>query len=332
MSLKKKILVVGGAGYIGSYVNKFLNESGYETVVLDNLSTGDARSVTRGLLVKGDLGNKEDLEALFSKHRFDAVMHFAAFIDVGESVDNPAIYYENNVVNTLILLEMMMKYEINTFIFSSTAAIFGLPTDGEEPISEEHPKQPINPYGESKWMVEKILRDFDAAYSLRFSCLRYFNAAGGDPTGEVKYYKKRESNLIPVALKSLLNGQEITIFGTDYPTRDGTGVRDYIHIHDLATAHVAAMEELFNGHPSTYYNLGNGRGFSVKEVLAAIERTTKRRLRIKEGKRRPGDPASLVAGSWKAKEELGWMPKYPELDTIVLDCWNVIYANKELFE
>lgn len=326
---KKKILVVGGAGYIGSYVNKLLDDSGYETVVMDNLSMGDRRAVTRGLFVETDMGHVEALNVLFTAHRFDAVMHFAAFTDVGESVSAPAKYYQNNTANTLTLLDAMVRHGVNTFIFSSTAAIFGIPL--VTPMDEKHPQSPINPYGESKRMVESILRDYHHAYGLRFCCLRYFNAAGGDPTGEIKYFKNKESNLIPVALKSLLKGRSITIFGTDYPTLDGTGVRDYIHLHDLATAHLLAMEELFTDKQTTYYNLGNGRGFSVREVLESINRVTGKSLSIEEGPRRAGDPPTLLAASDKAKIVLKWKPIYPELDVIVRDHWNVIKVNEALF-
>lgn len=329
---KKNILIVGGAGYIGSYVNKILNESGYDTVVMDNLSVGDRRTVTRGTFFEGDIGNVDDLDRVFSEHAFDAVMHFAAFTDVGESVHNPAKYFRNNTSNTLTLLEAMVRHKVNVFIFSSTAAIFGLPEHGIDCLDEEHQKSPINPYGESKLMVETILRNFNSAYGMRYSCLRYFNAAGGDPTGEIKYFKQHESNLIPVALKSLLNKKSITIFGTDYPTPDGTGVRDYIHIHDLATAHILAMEQLFADKQATYYNLGNGRGFSVREVLASVERVTELPLKIVEGGRRAGDPAILLAASDKAKVELGWKPIYQDLDVIVRDSWNVIKINEAVFQ
>ncbi len=330
--MTKTILIIGGAGYIGSYVNKYLSDKGYKTVVMDNLSVGDRRAVTRGTFIEGDIGNPDDLDRIFSTHSFDAVMHFAAFTDVGESVTNPAKYYANNTANTLMLLEKMVRHNIKTFIFSSTAAIFGTPEEGVDCLDEEHQTSPINPYGESKLMVEKILRDFNSAYGMRFSCLRYFNAAGGDPTGEIKYYKQRESNLIPVALKSLLNGNTVTIFGTDYSTIDGTGVRDYIHIHDLATAHVLAMEQLFADKTATYYNLGNGRGFSVRQVLASIERVTGLKLKVVEGGRRAGDPAILLASSDKAQAELGWKPLYPELDAIVRDTWNVIKVNEAVFQ
>lgn len=330
--MAKSILIVGGAGYIGSYVNKYLNELGYTTVVMDNLSVGDRRAVTRGAFVEGDIGNVDDLDRIFSQYSFDAVMHFAAFTDVGESVIDPAKYFYNNTANTLTLLKTMVRYGVKKFIFSSTAAIFGTPQQGIECIDEQHQKVPINPYGESKLMVETILHDFCNAYGLHFSCLRYFNAAGGDPTSEIKYFKQRESNLIPVALKSLLSNRTITIFGTDYPTIDGTGVRDYIHIHDLATAHVLAMEQLFADKTATYYNLGNGRGFSVRQVLASIERVTGKRLKVVEGGRRAGDPAILLASSDKAKAELGWKPIYPELDAIVRDTWNVIKINEAVFQ
>jgi len=320
---KKKILVVGGAGYIGSHVNKLLNEAGYETVVFDNLSTGNRKAVTRGLFIQGDMANLDDLERLFSTHKFDAVMHFAACIDVGESVLDPAKYYVNNVVNTLNLLQTMLRHHVKVFIFSSTAAIFGNPEQPE--ITEEHSCHPINPYGESKLMVEKILRDFDHAYGLKYCALRYFNAAGGDPDGEIPNLKKKESNLIPAVLRSLKNpSATITIFGDDYPTRDGTGVRDYIHIYDLGAAHITAMKQLLDGGNSACYNLGNGQGFSVKEVIESAEHVTGLKVNSKIGPRREGDPAILLANSAKATQALRWRPQYPELETMIRHAWTAL--------
>lgn len=324
----KKILVVGGAGFIGSHVNKMLNEAGYQTVVFDNLSSGDARSVVRGTFIKGDMANEQDLTALFEQHRFDAVMHFAALTDVGESVIHPGVYYENNVALTLTLLKFLVKYGVKAFIFSSSAAVYGIPADPA--LRETSVCQPINPYGRTKLMVELILQDFERAYGLQYCALRYFNAAGGDPTGEIKNYKNRENNLIPLALKSLQdpNGK-ITVFGTDYPTSDGTCIRDYIHVLDLGSAHILAMETLLDGGPSDTYNLGNGNGFSVKEVLDSIERVTGRRLNIVLGDRRPGDPAVLIANSEKAQKSLMWFPKYMALDEMIEDAWKAITKEKE---
>lgn len=319
----KKILVLGGAGFIGSHVNKQLHQSGYETVVFDNLSRGDARAVTRGHFIQGDMADKEALTFLFTTHHFDAVMHFAALTDVGESVEHPGIYYDNNVVCTLRLLECMVKHKVESLIFSSSAAVYGTPATS--PVKEISPCQPINPYGRTKLMVEEVLQDFNNAYGLKFCALRYFNAAGGDPDGEVKNYKKRENNLIPLTLKSLLvpNGH-ISVFGCDYPTPDGTCIRDYIHVMDLGSAHILAMESLLDGGSADVYNLGNGNGFSVKEVLSAVEKMTGKPLKIIQSGRRLGDPAVLVADAEKARKCLGWQPKYPSLEQMILHAWNAM--------
>lgn len=319
----KSILVVGGAGYIGAHVNKMLDQAGYQTVVFDNLSTGCREAVTHGTFVQGDMADTKALDALFHSQRFDAVMHFAALIDVGESIVEPAKYYINNVSNTLNLLEAMRRHKVNKFVFSSTAAVYGIPH--QQRIDENHPCQPINPYGKSKWMVEQMLRDLDQAYGLKSCSLRYFNAAGGDPEGEIKNYKSKESNLIPIALRSLLNPTgTLTIFGTDYATPDGTCIRDYIHVSDLGNAHILALEHLLREKPSAYYNLGNGQGFSVREVLGAVERVTGKILNVVEGARRPGDPPVLVADARKAMHELGWQPRYASLDTMVKHAWQAL--------
>ncbi len=316
------ILIVGGAGYIGSHVNKMLNQAGYQTIVIDNLSRGQADTVLYGTFVQGDIADTTFLDHFFEQHSIDAVMHFAAYIDVGESVYDPAKYYQNNVANTLNLLMAMMRHHVKTFIFSSTAALFGDPLTPM--INEEHRCQPLNPYGESKWMVEKILRDFGEAYGLRYSCLRYFNAAGGDPEGKIKNYQIRTSNLIPLILKSLKKDQgSITIYGTDYPTPDGTCIRDYIHIEDLGRAHIAALEQLFTGHPSTYYNLGNGKGFSVREVIQAVEKVLGKTVQVIEGKRRPGDAPVLLADASKAAKDLNWHPQY-SLEKMIEHAWKAL--------
>ena len=319
---QQKILVVGGAGFIGSHVNKRLDQKGYQTIVFDNLSQGAREAATRGAFFLGDTANSADLDKIFSTHKIDAVMHFAALIDVGESVKDPSKYYHNNVCNTLNLLDAMRRFDVKNIIFSSSAAIFGVP---QTPIlAETHACSPINPYGESKLTVEKILHSFDHAYGIRSCCLRYFNAAGGDPEGEVKNYKKKETNLIPLILKSLKNQGSITIFGTDYPTTDGTCIRDYIHVNDLADAHISAMEKLLTGAPSMQYNLGNGHGFSVREVIAATEKVTGLKVKVIEGARREGDPPVLVADSTKAQKELHWKPLYPQLEQMISHAWKAI--------
>ncbi|CUI16188.1 UDP-glucose 4-epimerase [Candidatus Protochlamydia naegleriophila] len=318
----KTILIVGGAGYIGSHVNKMLNQAGYQTIVIDNLSRGRAETVLYGTFVQGDIADTVFLNQFFEQHSIDAVMHFAAYIDVGESVYDPAKYYQNNVANTLNLLMAMIRHQIKTFIFSSTAALFGEPLTPM--INEEHPCHPLNPYGESKWMVEKILRDFETAYGLRYSCLRYFNAAGGDPEGKIKNYQARTSNLIPLILKSLKkdNGS-ITIYGTDYPTPDGTCIRDYIHIEDLGRAHITALEELLAGHSSSHYNLGNGKGFSVREVIQTVEKVLGKTVQTIEGERRPGDTPILLADASKAAKALNWHPQY-SLEKMIEHAWKAL--------
>lgn len=318
---KQTILIVGGAGFIGSYVNKMLHRAGYQTLVLDNLSLGYQEAVLYGTFIKGDMADTDLLNQIFERYPIAAVMHFAAFINVGESVHNPAKYYFNNVANTLNLLNAMVRHGVRTFIFSSSSAIFGQPT--EFIIKEDQACHPINPYGESKWMVEKILRDFEVAYGLKFASLRYFNAAGGDPEGEIKNYQIQTAlNLIPRILHSLQTPDDfITIFGTDYPTRDGTCIRDYIHIEDLGVAHIKAMEQLFNGAPSSFYNLGNGQGFSVKEVIRAVEKVLDKKVVVVEGARRPGDAAILLADASKAARELNWHPQH-SLEDMIEHAWN----------
>lgn len=317
------ILVVGGAGFIGSHVTKMLALKGYHPVVFDNLSTGHREAVKYGTFFKGDLAHLHDLDLVFSQYDFAAVMHFAALIDVGESVADPLKYHLHNVGYTLNLIQAMRKHLVKTIIFSSTASIFGIPSHPH--IDEEHPCMPINPYGNTKLTVEKILRDCDAAYGIKSSCLRYFNAAGGDPDGEIKNFKKNEKNLIPQALNSLKDPAKcLTIYGTDYPTHDGTCIRDYIHLEDLGSAHILAMEKLLKEKISTNYNLGNGNGFSVKEVIKTVELVTNLKLNIVEGPRRQGDPPRLVADAKKAQRELGWSPRYHCLKAMIDHAWKAL--------
>ena len=319
---KKHILITGGAGYIGSHVNKMLNSAGYKTIVLDNLCTGDRQAVTQGHFIEGDIRDLSLLDRLFTEHSISAVMHFAASTDVGESVVNPLKYYRNNVGGALNLVDAMCRHQIKNLVFSSSAAIFGIPK--ELSVNETHPCHPINPYGESKLMVEKILQDLDCTNAIKFCCLRYFNAAGGDPEGKLKNYKHKETNLIPIILKNLQVERDVTIFGTDYLTPDGTCVRDYVHIEDLGAAHIMAMEQLLAGGASTSYNLGNGQGFSVRQVIAAVQEVTGKPIHIIEGGRREGDPPFLVANAQKAKNELGWQPQYPTLQAMIAHAWKAM--------
>lgn len=316
------VLVVGGAGFIGSHVNEKLYRSGYETIVLDNLSSGSRKAVLHGAFIQGDIADRALLEKIFSTYKIDAVMHFAAYLQVGESVTQPLKYYQNNVAATLNLLEVMLKHNVKIFIFSSSAAIFGIPK--EKYVKEDHPCHPINPYGQTKLMVETILADLDPACGLRYTALRYFNAAGGDPEGLIKNEGTSQQNLIPIVLRSIRQKGTVTIFGTDYPTPDGTGVRDYIHVDDLASAHIKAMERLFKGSGSACYNLGSGRGYSVREVITAAEKVTGHHVSVLEGPRRAGDPPHLLADSEKAYRELGWKPQYPQLEKIISDAWRAL--------
>lgn len=314
------ILIVGGAGYIGSHVNKFLSERGYGTLILDNLTKGHRESVRWGEFIEGDLGDRKLLERIFTRYDVDAVMHFAAFTDVGESVQKPGDYYRNNVMNTLNLLDSMRENGVSKFIFSSTCAVYGNPS--EIPITEEHPLNPISPYGRSKLMVEEILRDYSDAYGLSYASLRYFNAAGADPEGEIGELHEPETHLIPIVLDAAMGLRDsVRIFGTDYPTPDGTCIRDYIHVMDLADAHWRALEYL-EGERSGVFNLGNGNGFSVREVIETCIEVTDASIRVVEDERRPGDPPELVGSSQRAREILGWRPVFTELEEIIKTAWN----------
>lgn len=314
------ILVVGGAGYIGSHMVLALLEAGHEVAVLDNLSYGYRDAVPAECLVEGDVADTALLDRLLSGVRFDGVMHFAAFIQVGESVQDPAKYYRNNVANTQLLLDAMVRHGIQRFIFSSTAAIFGEPI--YVPIDEAHPVHPINPYGRSKLMVEQMLEDYDHAYGLKSVCLRYFNAAGADPQARVGERHDPETHLIPLVLQAASGRRnQITVYGTDYDTPDGTCIRDYIHVSDLCQAHLLALDRLMAGGSSARYNLGNGNGFSVREVIDTARAVTGREVLVAYGERRAGDAARLVADSRMISVELGWQPRHAALDEIVRHAW-----------
>jgi UDP-glucose 4-epimerase len=316
------ILVVGGAGYIGSHVVRQMVERELEVVVLDNLSTGHRQAVdARALFVEGDLGDEKVLGELFSLYPIKAVMHFAANSLVGESVVDPLKYYRNNVTATLTLLQTMMKHKVQTFIFSSTAAVYGVPE--VDMIAEDTATNPINPYGRSKLMVEHMLSDFAQAYGMKYVVLRYFNAAGAHESGTIGEDHSPETHLIPIILQHLLGQREnISVFGRDYDTHDGTCIRDYIHVDDLARAHILALEALLNEEiTSATYNLGNGQGYSVNEVIRICEKVTGRKANIVYTERRAGDPARLVASSENIDKALGWRAEYP-LETIIRTAWN----------
>jgi UDP-glucose 4-epimerase len=299
---------------------KMLGQSGHEVVTFDNLSKGYRDAVLSGEFVEGDLADSNQLEKLFSSHEFDGVMHFASFIEVGESVLEPAKYYQNNVFNTKNLLDAMLKHGVKQLIFSSTAAIFGEPE--YSPIDESHPKLPINPYGRSKLMVEAMLADYDTAYGLKYAALRYFNAAGADPDGELGERHIPETHLIPLVLQAASRRRDsIAIYGSDYNTPDGTCVRDYIHINDLCDAHLLALNKLQSGDESACYNLGNGQGFSVKQVIDTAIEVTGENIDVIHSDRRAGDPAVLVADASMAKQDLGWEPKFTDLKRIIETAW-----------
>ncbi len=318
--MPKKILVTGGAGYIGSHVLKALHEAGFEPLVFDNLSSGHREAVLYGRLVEGDLADKAHLEALFEAERPLAVLHFAAFIVVPESVSHPLRYYENNLSGTVNLLQVASRSGVRAFIFSSSAAVYGNPQ--EVPIPEEHPISPINPYGASKAMVEQILADCHRAYGLPFVSLRYFNAAGADPLARIGEAHDPETHLIPLLLQTALGKREkFFLYGTDYPTPDGTCIRDFIHVEDLATIHVLALEHLLSGGKSLVLNCGYGRGYSVKEVLEEAERVCKRPIPYEVRERRPGDPPVLVAKAEKMKSYFAFEPRFADLSAIIETAW-----------
>ena len=314
------VLVTGGAGYIGSHACKALAHAGYLPVSYDSLEHGHAEAVRWGPLEQGNIADRARLDEVITRHRPLAVMHFAAYAYVGESVSDPGKYYRNNVAGSLALFEALRDHGIAACIFSSTCATYGVPQ--RLPLTEDHPQQPINPYGASKLMVERMLGDFDAAHGLRSISLRYFNAAGADPEGETGESHDPETHLIPLVLDAAAGTRpSVTVFGSDYDTADGTCIRDYIHVSDLADAHVLAMRALLDGAKTTAYNLGNGAGFSVREVIDCARRVTGRDIAVAEGARRPGDPAVLVGDAHRIRTELGWSPRLADLEAIIATAW-----------
>jgi UDP-arabinose 4-epimerase len=316
----RNVLVTGGAGYVGAHSCKALARSGFTPVVYDNLSTGHESFVRWGPLINADIRDQATLRDAISSYEISAVLHFAACAYVGESVINPQKYYDNNVTGTLSLLRAMLETNISSIVFSSSCAIYGEPE--QIPITEAAPKQPVNPYGASKLMIERVLSDYIRAYGLQSVALRYFNAAGADPDGEVGELRDPETHLVPRAMMAIhgyLN--DFAVFGSDYPTPDGTAIRDYIHVSDLAEAHVAALRRFLDGKPGGAYNLGTGRGYSVREILEAIASETGESLRTPMGLRREGDPAELIADASLGRRELGWSPHFSDLNTIVRTAW-----------
>ena len=317
------ILVTGGAGYIGSHSVLTLQKAGYEVIVLDNLVYGHqdiAKDVLQAKLIVGDTNDRALLDRVFAEHKIEAVMHFAAYAYVGESVSEPDKYYRNNVVGTLTLLEAMVEANIKKFVFSSTCATYGVPES--VPITEDQPQNPINPYGATKLMVERILQDFARAYDFRSVCLRYFNAAGADPEGRIGEDHNPETHLIPLVLQTALGQRDsISIFGTDYDTPDGSCIRDYIHVLDIAQAHILALKYLMQDGATDVFNLGNNNGFSVKEVIDTARKITGKEIKAEVSNRRPGDPPALVGSGVKAQKILGWQPAYSNLDDIISHAW-----------
>lgn len=311
----RTVLVTGGAGYVGSHACKAFARAGWQVVALDNLARGWPEAVRWGPLVVGDIADAACVQAALDQYRPDVVAHFAAYAYVGESVEQPDIYYRNNSVGTLNLLDVLRRSPCRRVIFSSTCASYGHPV--RLPIDETHPQAPINPYGWSKFIIERMLEDYAVAYGLTSTSLRYFNAAGCDPEGEIGERHEPETHAIPLAIAAAVQGGVFRVNGTDFDTRDGSAVRDYIHVSDLADAHVLAAERLLSTQGAQVFNLGTGTGISVLELVAAVERATGRRLHVEYGPRRPGDPATLVAAADKARHELGWKPSRSDIDTIV---------------
>jgi UDP-glucose 4-epimerase len=309
------ILVTGGAGYIGSHVVKELLHQGYQPIVFDNLQTGHRKAVKNALFIEGDLSDTKRLRETLQSNSIEAVLHFAADCLVGESVCEPTKYFKNNVINALELIEILEAFKIRKFVFSSSAAVYGEPK--EIPISERHPCVPTNPYGETKWVFEKVLHAFYDTGKLDSISLRYFNAAGADPEGELGEDHSQETHLIPLVIKAAMEESSVPVYGKDYNTPDGTCVRDYIHVTDLADAHILALRKLEEGRTSGVFNLGNGNGYSVREVIETVKKVTGKKVTAVDSPRRPGDPARLVASSERITKELGWIPKYPDLEAIV---------------
>lgn len=315
-----KILVTGGAGYIGSFITKRLLDDGHDVLIVDSLERGHAEALdNRAQFIQGSLLDKSFLLKVFSEHNLDAVFHFAAYISMAESMEKPSMYFTNNLIATLNLLDAMVEHNVNKIIFSSTAGVYGNPQ--RIPIPEDHPKNPENPYGESKLMVERVLHWYQKINNIRFVVLRYFNASGAALDGTMGEDHKPESHIIPNAIKALLEGRSFTLFGNDYDTPDGTCVRDYIHVLDLAEAHVLGLQKIAEHDGGYTYNVGTGHGYSNKEIMDMVEKVSGRKLDVQMEGRRPGDAGELVADPTRIKEDLGFEPKYSDLETIISSAW-----------
>ena len=314
-----KVLITGGAGYIGSHCNRYFAERGIDTVVLDNLSDGHQEAVIVGEFVKGDFGDRDLMDTLLTKYSFDAIVHFAAFADVADSVARPQRYYDNNVTKMIALLDAAVAHHVHHVVFSSSAATFGEPQ--YVPIDEKHPQNPINPYGRTKLIGEQILADYEKAYGLHSCSFRYFNAAGDSSDGRIGEAHNPEHHLIPLIIRAAMEQKPLKVFGSDYDTRDGSCIRDYVHVDDLAAAHYLGLKYIMEHNVSEQFNLGSSNGFSVLELINAFEDVTEQRVPYELADRRPGDPAVLVAANQKAKDLLGWKPKFSDVKTILRDAW-----------
>jgi UDP-glucose-4-epimerase GalE len=327
---KQTILVTGGAGYIGSHTAWQLSQQGYHVIIVDNFVHNQPWNHSWATVIRGDIGNQQLLEQIFTAYSVTAVMHFAAFIEVGRSVTNPAACYQNNVVNTIKLLDAMRNHQVNYFIFSSSCAVYGTPQ--KLPLTEDHPKSPISPYGASKLMIEQILHDYAHAYDMRFVALRYFNAAGALPEYNLGEYHEPETHVIPLLLRAAMNNISFNVFGTDHATPDGTCIRDYVHVLDIADAHIKALAYLQAENLSDCFNLGTGKGFSVQELITATEELIHTKLAVNYTEKRPGDPALLVADPSKAYTTLGWQPKHSSLKNILRSAYEFELQNKSKYD
>jgi len=327
--MKETVLVTGGAGYIGSHTAHLMAKKGYRVIILDDLCYGQSFTHDWATFIKGNSGDEALLDKIFTQYKIDAVMHFAGFIAVGESVKKPITYYDNNVVKTLVLFKKMMQHGIQKVIFSSSAAVYGAPE--KLPLVEDHPKNPVSAYGNTKLIIEYLLTDFARAYGLKFVALRYFNACGAEPEHGLGEYHEPETHLIPLAIRAAISGDEFNMFGDDYETPDKTCIRDYLHVTDLADAHVCALEYLKHGSKSDFFNLGTGKGHSVREVLSMIEKVCRKKLNIKICARREGDPPILIADPTRAEKVLGWKAQHSDLEKIVSDAYmfeQALYARR----